>query len=185
MDAALLFGQNNPEESLKKVMELKKIMPDLPSADQFLSVLYMELDRYDVAEQIIQQLYNQDPYDLGYINNMAFLYAVINKNLDEALRLALYLVDENPDELIFLDTLAWVYTRMGEYAKAQEVFNEIEPQLEDVPAIGLHESIYGHLGYFYAKIGDREKSQKYFSKGLSKPYSGRYINKLYNEVNVE
>lgn len=54
-------------------------------------------------------------------NNLAWLYARLNRNLDRALELSQRVCRRLPDDPIYLDTLAEVYFRRGDHAKAVEM----------------------------------------------------------------
>jgi hypothetical protein len=41
--------------------------------------------------------------------------------------------------------------------------------------------IYAHLGYFYKKIENTEKSKLYFDKAFKINSQDKYLNKIYNK----
>jgi len=85
-------------------------------------------------------------------NNLAWLYATRDENLDRALDLALMATGKVPSANN-LDTLGWVYYMMGDYGKAEtELGRALGAEPERV------ESIY-HLALVHLKAGNESKAK--------------------------
>lgn len=179
---SLLYEQNKLDESLTNLLELKKNAPHYDFVNQLLSIIYLKLKEYDKAEKIILQVYNQDPYNNINKNLLAYFYAVTGKNLNKALTLALDITSEKPNDIVYLDTLAWVYTQRKEYTAAKHVFTKIEELLKTLPFVPNSEEIYAHLGFYYLKTGEPQKSLEYLNKGLSIDPDDIYIQELKQQV---
>ncbi|MBP5160766.1 MAG: tetratricopeptide repeat protein [Alphaproteobacteria bacterium] len=88
-----------------------------------------------------------------YMNYVAYTWAEQNKSLDKALKLAQKAVELAPEDGHILDTLGWVYYRMGQYDKAAKV---LEQAVEKVPA---NAAVNDHLGDVYYKQGRKREAR--------------------------
>ncbi len=183
LQVCILLSQNKLEESEQKLLSLREQAPNV--IDSVLSTVYMESEQYEKAEELLIQQYNIDPYNSIIQNQLAYYYSLVGKELDKALTLALSIMEEHNEDIIYLDTLAWVYVARKDYELAQPIFDKIEEKLQNIKTISSFVDIYAHLGYFYAKIGDTQKSQEFFNKGLSINSNNRYIQKLSQEAKEE
>ncbi len=181
LNVCILLAQDKFEESEEKLLSLRG-HTTYTMIDPILATIYMELEQFNKAEKLSLQLYHANPYSTSAQNQLAYYYSLVAKELDKALELALLIVKEQPDDIIYLDTLAWVYTVREEYSQAQAVFDTIEKQLNNIENISSLVDIYAHLGYFYAKIGDTKKSQEFFNRGVAIDPVNSYIHKLIQQV---
>ncbi len=117
--AALLVGRNQTAEAIaqyQKVVEMK------PSAPIFTMLGILEDSRNDIAaaEKYYRQALDIAPDSPIAANNLAWLIAENQGNLDEALQLATASVAKNQTVAGFYDTLGWVYLKKGLYSPAVE-----------------------------------------------------------------
>ena len=57
-------------------------------------------------------------------NNYAYFLAEHNRNIDKALALVSSAVKEDPNNISFLDTIAWIYYIKGDHQKAEEYIEQ-------------------------------------------------------------
>jgi tetratricopeptide (TPR) repeat protein len=102
-----------------------------------------------------------NPRSLVAANNLAYIYAEANENLDRALTLAQTAVEQAPDNPDVRDTLGWVYYRQ---------------QLPDLAARAFEESIaknpnnpiyHYHLGLASAKQGNIVRARRSYQAALN------------------
>lgn len=117
--AALLVQQNQTDAAL---VQYRKVVEKKPSASVYTLIGILEDSRKNTAEA--EKNYRQalaiEPETPIAANNLAWLIATNNGNLDEALRLAQASVSKNPNSAGFYDTLGWVYYQKGLYSSAIE-----------------------------------------------------------------
>lgn len=65
-----------------------------------------------------------DEENINAVNGLASAYIEMNSNLNEALNLSLKAVQNDPNNISFLDTLAMVYYKQKEYTKALETLKQ-------------------------------------------------------------
>ena len=103
----------------------------------------------DEAERYFLSSLERNPDDAFTLNYLGYWYADTNRNLDKAISYIQKAVDIQPSSGFFVDSLGWVYYRLGEYDKAVELL-ERAIQLEPLDAV-----ITEHLGDAYWHVGRR------------------------------
>jgi tetratricopeptide (TPR) repeat protein len=115
------------------------------------------------AKEQYEAVLRIDPSAAVASNNLAYLYAQEDTNLDVALSLAQNAKAKLPDAPEVSDTLGWVYLKKGLASLAV-------PQLEDaatkLPKNGV---VHYHLGVALAKVGDVARSKKSLELALTLP----------------
>jgi tetratricopeptide (TPR) repeat protein len=130
----------------------------LVQANLTLAMAYDELGNKKRSRQAYARVLELDPHNTLAMNNLAFQLAQDGIMLQHALTLARNAALLEPANGVFLDTLGWVYFRLGNYSVAREM-------IEKAVATGASEAeIYQHLGMVYEKLGEHEKSNKMFEK---------------------
>jgi tetratricopeptide (TPR) repeat protein len=146
---------------LESVIASKKGAPDhdlLIQANTSLAMAYEELGRKKLSGEAYSRVLELDPHNALAMNNLAYLYTEEGVMLRKALRLSMNAVLLDPENGVFLDTLGWVYYRLGNYAVSREV-------LEKAVATGIEESeVFGHLGAVYEKLGETDKAREMFDR---------------------
>ena len=181
MDAYIDFMKEDYISAEQKTLEITKKLSYNNLVNNLLASIYSQQEKYDEMEVLLENQLKFDPSDLTTKNHLAYYYATVNKNLDKALALSLSTVEEKPEEIVFLDTLAWVYTIKNNLESAQEIFTKIESKINPLDSSYSMIEIYAHLGYFYKKIENTEKSKLYFDKAFKINSQDKYLNKIYNK----
>ena len=88
-----------------------------------------------------------NPGDPRPYNNLAWLYADREQNLDEALGLARKAVALMPNRGEILDTLGWVYARKGMLKEAEQTLRQA------VTLTPNRASVLYHLGFVQYRLG--------------------------------
>ncbi|MGD9189270.1 MAG: tetratricopeptide repeat protein [Desulfobacteraceae bacterium] len=94
-------------------------------------------------------------------NNLAYLLAKKDDNLEEALTLAKLASVAHPHRAAALDTLGWVYFRLGQYDHAIEKFRE---SLSEAPG---HAIVHYHLGLAYDRTNQKTSAIDALEKALA------------------
>ena len=181
MDAYIDFMKEDYISAEQKTLEITKKLSYNNLVNNLLASIYSQQEKYDEMEVLLENQLKFDPSDLTTKNHLAYYYATVNKNLDKALALSLSTVEEKPEEIVFLDTLAWVYTIKNNLESAQEIFTKIESKINPLDSSYSMIEIYAHLGYFYKKIENTEKSKLYFDKAFKINSQDKYLNKINNK----
>lgn len=140
-----------------------------------LSSIYVDLKQVDKATDMLQQLLKAKPNDPGYNNDLGYIWADHDKNLDEAEKLVRKALEEDrkrrktdgdpdddgKDNGAYLDSLGWVLYKKKDYKQAKKYLLEA---LDDKNS--QHIEIYDHLGDVLFALGEREAAIDAWRRGL-------------------
>jgi len=90
----------------------------LRQARLILSNLYVLEGDYAGAEPWLEEVLDEFPGDPGALNDLGYLWADQEKNLELAVEMIERAVAAQPDNAAFRDSLGWVYYRLGRYEEA-------------------------------------------------------------------
>jgi len=96
------------------------------------------LKQYEEAAGQIKKLFIIDPDNAEALNFLGYLYAEQGIRLDEAENLILRALKQKPGNGYYLDSLAWVYYKRGEYDKALTFQRKAVGKIPDDPIIQEH-----------------------------------------------
>jgi len=109
--------------------------------------LYDKSKQYDLAEAEFRKALAADPKDPAILNYLGYMLADRNEKLPEALEMIKTAVELDPQNYAYLDSLGWVYFRMGQNTLAeQNLHKAIERSSADA-------TVHDHLGQVYEKTG--------------------------------
>lgn len=145
--------------SLQRALELN------PNDVNTLSSLALTLDgmkRFAESDSLYERSLRVDPTYHIVLNNYGYSLAERGLQLERALRMALEAVKAEPENSSYLDTLGWIYFKLGRYSDA-EIYVGKAIAKGDASAV-VHE----HLGDVYFKLGVKEKALEFWNKALEK-----------------
>ena len=93
-------------------------------------------------------------------NNLAYLLAKQDKNMNKALSLAQKAKEKLPDDPKIMDTLGFVYYKKGLYDSAIAEFSD---SLDKIPDNAM---VRFHLGMTYYNKGDKDRAKAELKKAL-------------------
>jgi Tfp pilus assembly protein PilF len=99
------------------------------------------------AEQFFRQVLDLDPANAMTLNYLGYMLADKGIRLPEALKMIRKAVEAEPMNGAFLDSLGWVYFKMGEYELAEENLRQAVERDRSDP------TVHDHLGDLYEKTG--------------------------------
>ena len=114
------------------------------------------------AEELLEQVLDEYPENIGALNDLGYLWIEQNKNLDRAVRMIEQAVERDPDNEAYLDSLGWAYYQMGRFPEAVE-------QLKKAVAAGGDDPdgvILDHLGDAHLKAGDSDAARIAWQKAI-------------------
>ena len=103
-----------------------------------------------------------DPTNVMSMNNFAYFLALDGGDLDRAEELSRKVVEEIPDNPIYLDTLAWILYLKHQYADALDIQEKVVQMLDgEQEATG---EFWDHLGDMQYRVGQKEKALESWKK---------------------
>jgi tetratricopeptide (TPR) repeat protein len=116
---------------------------------------------FDQAEVQFRKALAIDPHHAGVLNYLGYMLADQGQKLPEALKMIREAVDEEPQYGAYLDSLGWVYFKLGQYPEAEENLRKAIDRMSDDPA--LHD----HLGEVYEKTGKLKQAVAQWERSMT------------------
>ena len=156
--AAILVARNQTDAAVE---QYKKVVERRPSASIFTLIGILEDTRGNAseAEKNYRKALEIAPDSPIAANNLAWLLADNNGNLDEALTLSQAVVKKISNNAGFYDTLGWVYFKKGLYSPAVEQFKKaVALDTTDAGKVGQNPNpaYRQRLGMALASAGGKE-----------------------------
>jgi tetratricopeptide (TPR) repeat protein len=129
-----------------------------------LALTYDSMKRYVDSDRTYEQALKIDAHSHIILNNYSYSLAERGVQLERALHMAEEAVDKQPENSSYLDTIGWVYFRLGRYEKAKD-YIEKAVQLRD--AVGENgATLNEHLGDVFYKLDKKDKALEYWKRAL-------------------
>jgi tetratricopeptide (TPR) repeat protein len=159
---AQLYGlQGKPDQALAEYQALAAAQPKSVSARTMVGVMLQATHRKQEAKEAYRELLAIDPSAPVAANNLAWMLAEDNENLDVALQLAQTAKAGLPESPSAADTLGWVYLRKGLASQAISEFTEALGR--DPENAGFHY----RLGFAYAQSGETIQARRSLERALA------------------
>ena len=123
------------------------------------AVVEERLGNREAAEELIRSILDEFPDDASAKNSLAYLWACENRRLARALQYSRESLKAEPGNPMYLDTLGWIYYRLGEFETAYETLKEAAKDLDD-PVV------FSHLGDTALALGQKEEAIQYFEEAM-------------------
>ena len=122
---------------------------------------YEREKKYDLAEQTFRKVLAQDPQNAMTLNYLGYMLADNNTKLDEALTLVKKAVDLDPANGAYLDSLGWVYFKLGKYEQAEDLLVKASQRMANDP------TVQDHLGDLYQKTGRLKQAAVHWERAVT------------------
>ena len=140
----------------------KGISIDSENAPMFfrLGVVLDKLGDKDGTIEKMKKVIALDPNHANALNYLGYTYAEMGINLEAAKTLIIRATTLKPDDGYILDSLGWVYYKMGDFEKALEFL------MKAVKIVPSDPVILEHLGDVNIKLGDKKTAKEYYLKSM-------------------
>jgi tetratricopeptide (TPR) repeat protein len=102
---------------------------------------------FDSAEEQFRKILSIDSTNAMTLNYLGYMLGDRGVKLDDALAMVQKAVQLDPQNGAYLDSLGWVYFKMGQYALAEANLRKASERISTDPAV------HDHLGELYEKTG--------------------------------
>lgn len=160
---ALGYTLNQLRQDEEALIVLNKALQYDPNNLQVLSItaLIHETNKnYSMSDSLYAHALEIDSTNILILNNLAYSWADRGIKLNDALNMAKKAIEAEPKNSSYLDTIGWIYYKLGDYKKAKESI-EAAVELEKENA-----TLIDHLGDVYFKLGDRKKATGNWQKAF-------------------
>lgn len=156
----LYVGQNRLDDARKEYERIVKQRPQNVAAQTMVAMILQVQNKHDEAKVVYQRVLELDPRAAVASNNLAYMAAEANTNLDIALQWAQTAKSQLPDDPDVSDTLGWVYVRKG---LGRLGVPHLEQSVYKDPRNPLYQF---HLGLAYLDAGERTKAKSALEQAL-------------------
>jgi|WetSurMetagenome_2_1015567.scaffolds.fasta_scaffold16077_5 tetratricopeptide (TPR) repeat protein len=119
-----------------------------------------KMGKKNEAIAVMRKILETDPKNANTLNYIGYTYADLGINLVEARQLIKTALEIEPEDGYIMDSMAWVYYRMGQPKKALDIILEAIKRVPKDPV--MHE----HLGDIYLTLGKKSEAAGAYHKAL-------------------
>ena len=135
--------------------------PNTPAIMVNLAMLYEMQSKPDIARKYYEMSIKVDPTNALALNNLAYLIAEANGDLDQALTYATRAKQALPKYPEINDTLGWIYLKKNLTDNALDTFRDLVVQAPQNPVY------HYHYAMALLQKGDRETAKKECQSALA------------------
>ncbi|MFL6248658.1 MAG: tetratricopeptide repeat protein [Thermoanaerobaculia bacterium] len=128
------------------------------------------------SEAVFLEVLQKNPEHAPSLNYLGYMWADNNVNLERAQEMLTRAVGQDPDNGAYLDSLGWVYFRLGQLELAEKYLADATRLLPHDPTV--HE----HLGDVYAKRGDTQRALKLYRMAVELDPESKDVDKLRSKI---
>jgi tetratricopeptide (TPR) repeat protein len=118
--------------------------------------------KLDEAEAQFEKVLELEPESAAALNYLGYMLADRGVELGKSLDYVTRALEQDPHNGAYLDSLGWVYFKMGQLQLAEDNL------LKALKSLRLTGVVYDHLGDLYFRKGDLERAIAYWRKALEK-----------------
>ena len=159
---ATLYRENDQQEKGRATFDLAVEL--FPDSDELLFEYGLFLEQVgdqDGVMEKMQQALQLDPRNPAALNYVGYTWADNGENLEQALKYIEQAVALKPEDGFIMDSLGWVYFRLGDIDRAIKELEKALELVDDDPVI------YEHLGDVYLQAGEPGKARANYEKALT------------------
>ena len=158
--ARIYLADKKEDQAIDQYTAILAKDPKQLSAHMMLGTIYDVQRRFDMSEKHYRKALDLNPNFAPAANNLAYLLAAQDKDVNEALVFARKAKEKLPNDPNVMDTLGLVYYKKGFYDNA---IAEFRGSLEKIPE---NATVHYHLGMAYYKKGESDRARTSLKKAL-------------------
>ena len=157
------LGYSRMDQNEKAITALRRSLGLKPDDMNALSTLALTLDglhRYQESDSLYERALKIDPRSHLVMNNYGYSLAERGLQLERALQMSLQAIEAEPNNESYLDTVGWVYFKLGRYDEAHKYIAKA------IGAGGASATVYEHMGDIQFKLGEKKKAEQFWKQAL-------------------
>ena len=170
-EAEVLREEKRYQQGFDLLSQALAQYPDNPDVLYTRTLLAERLDRLDIVERDLRRLIDANPKNGQALNALGYTLADRTDRYQEALQYLQQAVALLPNDPAVLDSMGWVYYRLGQYDKALDYLRRAYQLSED-------DEIGAHLSEVLWVAGQRDEARTIWQKALDKEPDSDYLIKL-------
>ncbi len=170
---------NQTKEAIPYYKNAIRVRSKWMAALSALAGAYDKLKMYVYSDSVFQQAIQVDSGNALLLNNYGYSLSERGVRLDDAMKMAQKALAKDPDNGAYLDTIGWIYYKMGDYEKALEYVKKACEQRED------NAVVVEHLGDVYYKLQMKHEAQSLWEEALKLDQDNPELRKKLNNLEAE
>ncbi len=148
------------DDAIVALQKARQINPKDVDAISQLALVYDGQKRFTESDSLYEEALALNPDNDLVLNNFGYSLADRGVQLDRALDMAKRAIAAKPDNTSYLDTMGWIYFRLGQYDRAESY---IRKAIDKGEASAV---VYEHLGDVEYKLNNKTQAMEYWNKAL-------------------
>lgn len=149
------------------------------SFDTYTADAYHQLGDKKNMYLYYDKVLKNDPNDTYVLNNYAYFLAVDGERLDEALKMSAMTIEEDPKNVTYIDTYAWVLYKLGRYKEAKKWMEKLFSYDKNPQGVN-----YEHYGDILYKLGDVKKAVQNWKKAKKLGDTSEFIDQKIKDEKI-
>ncbi len=129
---------------------------------RFLASIYQQMGRPEQAVQQLEIIHGMIPTDPEANNDLGYTWADAGIKLEEARRMVVFAASQRPNEAAYIDSVGWVYYKLGDFKRAVYYLRLAIKKAEDETGVMLD-----HLGDALYRLGRTDDARGAWERALS------------------
>ncbi len=179
-DLLSLYGSTLSEmgkdkKAIEPLEKAHKLNPKDVNTIASLAAVYDKLKMWEKSDSLYESYLEKDSDNALLLNNYSYSLTERDVQLDKALNMAKKALKIDPKNGAYLDTMGWIYFKLGKYDKARQYIQQALDSREESA------EVIEHMGDVYFKLNQLDKARQYWEKALEKdPENGDIKQKIQN-----
>jgi tetratricopeptide (TPR) repeat protein len=149
-----------PNEALRYLQNALRIRSKWISAMNALAGVYDSMKQYAASDSMYKAALQIEPDNPLLLNNWSYSLSERNESLNDAFNMSIKALEKDPENGAYLDTLGWIYFKMGNFQKAKELIERAYRTRQS------SSDILDHLGEVYVHLGMKAQALEMWKKAL-------------------
>jgi tetratricopeptide (TPR) repeat protein len=167
-EASILREQGQEQAAFDLLSDAITRYPQSEDLHYSRAMIAESLDKLDVLEADLRWILEKHPDNAQALNALGYTLTDRTDRHQEALEMITRALEIKPGDPFYLDSLGWVYYRMGDLEKAEKYLREAMNLQPDVEFIA-------HLGEVLWERGKKQEAKKIWQKGLQKDADNKLL----------
>ncbi|HKR64626.1 MAG TPA: tetratricopeptide repeat protein [Thermoanaerobaculia bacterium] len=172
---ALVAAESTPD-AIALVKSAVAAHPDDVDLQFELGSVYERAGDRKTAEQVFQQILEKTPDHAPSLNYLGYMWAEGGENLEKAQEMLTRAVGQDPNNGAYIDSLGWVYYRLGKLELAEKYLTDATKLLP------RDATVHEHLGDVLAKRGDAPRALQLYRTALDLDPESKEVTKLRSKI---
>ena len=178
IEVELLTAAGQQQQALQLVTTALSVMPEDIDLLYTRAMLAERMDNLAILEQDLRTVIRLQPDHAEALNALGYTLADRTDRWSEALPLIRRALELTPDNPAVVDSLGWIYFRMGDFGQAR-------PLLEKAFAMMKDHEIAAHYGELLWLTGEQQRALEVWAEGLQQTPDSPIIERTLERLNVD